>query len=940
MAAALIALLAFPGGAAQAEAASEQARKAVGYMSELFGKRIGPAAQEGGYVVPQDVETPSQRADRVVRLSLCPRRVVLYEGEDYTLVPLALDAQQEVVHSAEMSWETSNPGVVEVSSLGDVLALAPGQALVTVRVGRARATVAVEVRPGVRPAQTDEEYDAEHAGDCAEPQSSQAPAWPDTPYKPQTAQWHGEAAAARRQVRTAAATAGRVAAPAAFQVQGPIDGESSDTTSPDATRFNNAVGSPRFAAQLDSGARAVKTRNILGSYNYVFSAPVLSLVGRGLGVNLALVYNSQLWTKDSSKITFNYNKGWPAAGWTLGYGRIVQNYDGTCTGTCSGSDQNNRPGNRLLIQPDGTRTHLAQFWDTTDLKWKFRSTDGAFLLLNGLTGRLLYPDGTMVNYDTVNNRLLPVWVRTPNGDRLNITYKDHDPNTFKYRWAIEHIQDSLGRYINFHYDPTTGALTHITAPDNGGAARELVRIDYTTITLDYNFSASLTVVAPADLSSLGVVRRIYQPQTGRGFVLSDYSSYGMARKVASHVGMTAASDGTQVAYTRYNYTTAAGQVGALTDAPQYTQRAEWWEDKTDDGGNDAGAAETVYNYMRTSDSLTETHTETSPHNVKVVSAINKDAASAGFGANSMTEVKDAANTVLRRTTHTYTAPADGGVQLGTVEVLNEAGQTAKTEMVYGSYGRVSEVREYGFTAAVQRKTLYFYKDDPTYISERMLQLVRVVEVYNAAGAKVAQTKYTYDTYAALGGMEFYNMPTNPYPPNHDAQFNQSWTVRGNVTAVETFSSVAPEVSVTRGLKYDIFGNVVKAQVSCCGVKTAIFGTTAGSATLYSQPLATVDGEDGVAPFLKTSYAYHFYTGLVQQVTDVNNQPTTYEYDTALRLVRVVGPTGASARTEFDKDANGKDTLVYKEQVSYTDADGLAKHLTTRRWLDGAGRVLR
>ena len=48
-----------------------------------------------------------------------------------------------------------------------------------------------------------------------------------------------------------------------------------------------------------------KTRRQLGSYNYLFTAPVLSLGGRGMGVNLALSYNSRLWNKDNSQMTFN-----------------------------------------------------------------------------------------------------------------------------------------------------------------------------------------------------------------------------------------------------------------------------------------------------------------------------------------------------------------------------------------------------------------------------------------------------------------------------------------------------------------------------------------------------------------------------------------------------------------------------------------------------------
>jgi hypothetical protein len=72
-----------------------------------------------------------------------------------------------------------------------------------------------------------------------------------------------------------------------------------------------------------------------------------------------------------------------------------------------------------------------------------------------------------------------------------------------------------------------------------------------------------------------VVRRIYWPATGRGYVFPDYNSYGMARKVSMRIGMTATGDGTEVAYTRYDYPDVSTQVGGLNDSPQFTHRFEW-----------------------------------------------------------------------------------------------------------------------------------------------------------------------------------------------------------------------------------------------------------------------------------------------------------------------------------------------------------------------------
>lgn len=59
--------------------------------------------------------------------------------------------------------------------------------------------------------------------------------------------------------------------------------------------------------------------------NYFLSVPVLNLPGRGLNVALSLCYNSALWSKlDDDDVVFDHDSGWPAPGWSLGFGKIVR----------------------------------------------------------------------------------------------------------------------------------------------------------------------------------------------------------------------------------------------------------------------------------------------------------------------------------------------------------------------------------------------------------------------------------------------------------------------------------------------------------------------------------------------------------------------------------------------------------------------------------------
>lgn len=616
-----------------------------------------------------------------------------------------------------------------------------------------------------------------------------------------------------------------------------------------------------------------------------------------------------------------------------------------------------------MIQPDGTRTHLQLQSGIAS------STDGSFITLNPLNGKLRYPDGTLVKYDLVNNRWLPASIRNRNGDLIVIGYRNYvknsnDPNYFPVRWAIDQITDTLGRIIQFHYygdsgyaADTTGAkpqfaLAAVTAPDQGSGASTLVRIEYQTITLQYNFSVPVDQNSnPASGSQITVMKRIYYPATGRGFLFLDYSTYGMARRISVRNNMTGAAgaitDGTQIAYTKYNYTTIdpldpydRNQVGLLNDSPQYTTRSEWWQGKID------GAAETSYTYSRLIDNvnLKEIDTVSAPPGLQVadmVTTIENNSSSPNFGKVISTAYKSGSS-ILRQVSYTYLSGPDGGIQIDTVTASDETGQTAKTSYDYGNFGRVANVNEFGFSASIQRKTTFQYSG--TLVGANLLQVVKQIDVFDGNGTNVARTLFTLDDYAAKGGMQTYAIM--PPPQTHDSTFDQNNTTRGNVTGVTSWSNVGQGTTIPqRNSKYDVFGNVVQADVSCCQVKNINFLDGAGNpATFYSQPMSVTNGTPNIAPFLTTSFQYDFNTGLLTSTTDPNGQSASFVYDSAWRLLTVNSPTGATATTKFDKDANGNDQLAYLQQVSYkekdTDPDSLKKIITSKTWFDGAGRPLR
>jgi RHS repeat-associated protein len=930
---AVVVRLALPLAPAQTDgffrAAQTARREARAYVGATANHSVNMATvRRSGMVVSM-----AAQAEQVTELQVCPRQLVMFVGERYTLTPVALNGSQQVVHGAGMRWSSLNAAVADVSSFGQVEAVAVGTTAVEVQCGAASKQITVEVRSGMRPTGSNQQADIDPTNDCAAEQSSA--------FAPQSA-----------------ASAQESMIDDNFVL---LDGDPDPLNNSRATHFRNAVGNPRFNTNL-------------GSSNYQFDVPVVSVGGRGANAGIGMTLNSRVWNLDDGRLTFNYVGAYPAPGWTMGYGKIVRNYNATSTGDSSGVGSGNRPGDYLLVTGDGTRISLVAKYDGATDRWRHDSDDGSFLQFDMRSGEMRYPDGTRMIYSSVNGCLLPTAMIVTNGGAITMTYRDYCEGAgcvrvFRHRTALSAVRDTLGRYVTFHYygdgdypnntssGRPAGELAAIKAPDINGVQQEVIRAHYQPITLKYDFGG-LAVDAPANNSQIQVVRRIYYPQTGGGFLFLDYSSYGMPRKISHRMGMTGAggavTDGTEIAYTTYNYTTmdpndpyGRNQVGSLSDFPQFTRREEWWQGKTDADGA-LTTAPTRYEYSRTTDSTAATETVTMKYIDKNCEEVTTTGTAIGhhsFGKVISAELKNSATgATLGKQIYTYMFGPDLEAEIERVETIDEAGQVTLVRFGYGRYGRVIDKYECGYKQGgvyqVRRRAHYDYVDDQNYLAARFLRLVSRVSVYDAKNNNndgddelKAKTETVYDDYAAMGGIESYGLNPSLYPPNHDAASDQTKVMRGNVTAVKTFSNFNPEEATTRGVRYDIFGNVVAADVSCCVKK--FFGFS--GLTAYSQPDWVRSGpESGLN--LQTNYQYNYFTGLVERETNPDGLPTSYEYDSVLRLKKVTNEaTDAVAETLFQDD-NGNDLLTHVSKAIYDDR-GELKIITAKQWFNGLGQVI-
>ena len=224
---------------------------------------------------------------------------------------------REIVQGARFNWSSSDTAKLEIDGSGQAMCIAPGLVWVTASTSSVSTQVPVLIRAGARPSQSDSEWDAD-----------QEQLRPDG---------------------TIATTGGVGAifdslieklAPTAYAQTG--GGDSADFLYDELwSEPRNLTGSPRNRVMAASRLGAVLPE---GS-NFEFSVPIAGMAGRGLPLGIGLNYNSRVWSRHGSAVTFNATNTWPYVGFSLSFGRIVT------YGSSSALKY-------VLIEPDGTRRFL------------------------------------------------------------------------------------------------------------------------------------------------------------------------------------------------------------------------------------------------------------------------------------------------------------------------------------------------------------------------------------------------------------------------------------------------------------------------------------------------------------------------------------------------------------------------------------------------------
>ena len=404
---------------------------------------------------PPRQETLADRLAQVARIQLTPLKMVGYQGQSVSFTALPLNFSGETIQGVRFEWESSDLDKVQIDDGGNASFLQPGLARITCRAGATSAAASVLVRPGIRPPQTDLEWRLDQ----------------------NTLRLNGTTTIGKDYSEGAGIVASLFdkLAPTA-QAQGGTSYSNNDFLYDELwSEPRNLTGAPRN--RIVDAARGATV--LPESNDFRMAIPLISLGGRGLGTGLTLYYNSRVWFRHGSAITFDAIESRPSPGFSLGFGRMLT-YGPT------------NALKYLWVSADGTRHYLGQ-GGTASQVVTLQSNDGSHLTYTGnaSSGDLHTNDGTTISLSLTNNRLLPYRISDSNGNYITIAYKSFicDPNCESCACPIyfppltlDYVTDTMGRIIQCNYDANNN-LTSITAPGFGGTAQNPVTTDYRAVRL-------------------------------------------------------------------------------------------------------------------------------------------------------------------------------------------------------------------------------------------------------------------------------------------------------------------------------------------------------------------------------------------------------------------------------------------------------------------------
>jgi YD repeat-containing protein len=742
-----------------------------------------------------------------------------------------------------------------------------------------------------------------------------------------------------------------------------------------AADVNAGTGYNFTTARLDPDNRTGSGTDAY-SRNFGFSIPVLSLPGRdGLDLGLALSYNSLVWTKDTTGITYDADNGFPGPGFHLGFPVIQPKFVNPQIQQAGQAPKSSY----LLVTPSGGRVELRQ----TAMAGVYESADSSYLQLvegGGSPQTLVSTDGTQLSYTLVNGEFRCYQVKDSNGNYISVAYYADG--------RIDRVIDTLGRTITFRYDAYQN-LTSIEQPwrrdteTNPNPTQDETHVwatfGYTNVTLQPSFSNLAVMgdqpgtIIPA-LSQVGL-------DDGSYYKFS-YNQWGQVWKATHYAADSLNAQGQPNDSHALNYTrldlpgsdlTAASP---QTDCPRFKDEKTWVENGL---MNQSGEVTTSYELW--SPDMASCEVTMPDRTTKQVGYYGTPADGWKKGLTTSQQVSafdPAVGQVVLVKTTTLSWEHDGSVNAPypptnprvTQQTISDMqGNTRTTRVTYtvpsdfqgesGYTGNLNvslpkKVEDCDANCAnVLRTTITDYKvaNLSEYVSRRILGLPRYQYIYEggvSAGSLRSQLGYVYDE--PNDAQDTFLAAVATVASQHDgANYGQGLRWRGNANRVRRYSVDQQNGAVGAPIEsrsaYNITGTVAYKK-DAAGHKTSFSYTDSFFQNInrtnadpqyqlktYAYPTTVTDPDNFTA-----TVVYNYDMGLVRQAQTplpnvATNQPgptSVIYYDKAGRVAKTVSvDTGAYTRMVY------ADSMTLAQTYTLIDA-GVERY--SANVLDGAGRV--
>jgi len=300
-----------------------------------------------------------------------------------------------------------------------------------------------------------------------------------------------------------------------------------------------------------------------------------------------------------------------------------------------------------------------------------------------------------------------------------------------------------------------------------------------------------------------------------------------------------------------------------------------------------------------------------------------------------------------------------------VDTTLENGQTRSEETDYetftytyeggnatGSRLNPTSIREYDYGAAtgsasnpgargpLLRTTTftYLHTGNQPYVDRNVVDRVVTKTVYQGASTQLAQTVKEYDNYSHSYNGQVLSMQSSG-AVQHDANYGTSFTIRGNVSAVQEWRNTDGKF-LTTIRQYDDAGNVISTVDPLLHQTMYDFTDSWINSTCAPSPqgkayLTKVTNAIGQI----TSYKYNSCTASLASITDPNQKTTSATYDLMGRITQTSFADGGLTSGCFS-DISGATCYSASTPVSVTHTQkvtGVLNKVDTVI-LDGLGRV--